>query len=101
MTTVGSAESQCGWLTDRFGVSWQITPTRLLEMMSSDDVSCGRAYDCGLHDNAISWISLDWNRRFAMSKPKPARHTPEEVDLYLAAQVAEFCATLDEVAKNR
>ena len=37
MTTDGGAESQCGWLTDRFGVSWQITPTRLLEMMSSDD----------------------------------------------------------------
>ena len=37
MTSDGGAESQCGWLTDRFGVSWQITPTRLLEMMSSDD----------------------------------------------------------------
>ena len=37
LTTNGGAESQCGWLTDRFGVSWQIVPTRLLEMMSSDD----------------------------------------------------------------
>ena len=33
----GGAPSRCGWLTDRFGVSWQITPARLLEMMKSDD----------------------------------------------------------------
>ena len=37
LTTNGGAESQCGWLTDRFGVSWQITPIRLMEMMSSGD----------------------------------------------------------------
>ncbi len=37
LTADGGAESQCGWLTDRFGVSWQITPRRLLEMMSSAD----------------------------------------------------------------
>ena len=37
LTANGGQESQCGWLTDRFGVSWQITPSRLLEMMSSAD----------------------------------------------------------------
>ncbi len=35
----GGAPSRCGWLTDRFGVSWQITPRRLLEMMKSDDAA--------------------------------------------------------------
>ncbi len=39
LTSNGGAESQCGWLTDRFGVSWQITPTRLGEMMSSGDAA--------------------------------------------------------------
>ena len=34
----GSAE-QCGWLKDRYGVSWQITPTVLVDMMSSADVA--------------------------------------------------------------
>jgi predicted 3-demethylubiquinone-9 3-methyltransferase (glyoxalase superfamily) len=32
----GSAE-QCGWLKDRFGLSWQIVPTLLVEMMSDSD----------------------------------------------------------------
>jgi predicted 3-demethylubiquinone-9 3-methyltransferase (glyoxalase superfamily) len=32
----GSAE-QCGWLKDRFGVSWQIVPTVLADMMADPD----------------------------------------------------------------
>jgi len=35
----GGAPSRCGWLTDRFGVSWQITPRRYIEMMKSDDAA--------------------------------------------------------------
>lgn len=33
-----SAE-QCGWVKDRFGVSWQISPTELDEMLRSEDLS--------------------------------------------------------------
>ncbi|MFA6300001.1 MAG: VOC family protein [Nocardioides sp.] len=30
----GGQESVCGWLKDRFGLSWQIVPTRLYELVS-------------------------------------------------------------------
>ena len=33
----GGQPSQCGWLTDRFGVSWQIVPDRLGELMGDPD----------------------------------------------------------------
>ena len=35
----GGAPEQCGWLKDRFGLSWQIVPTVLGEMMSDPDKS--------------------------------------------------------------
>src|SRR5918992_2052046 len=33
----GGEEGPCGWLKDKFGLSWQITPTRLLELLRDDD----------------------------------------------------------------
>jgi len=35
--TAGGQEVQCGWLKDRFGVSWQIVPTVLGEMLQDKD----------------------------------------------------------------
>ena len=40
----GGEESMCGWLTDRFGVSWKITPEVLMRMqVSEDQVAAERA----------------------------------------------------------
>ncbi|MDY7091888.1 MAG: VOC family protein, partial [Acidobacteriota bacterium] len=35
--TEGGEESQCGWLKDRFGLSWQIVPSVVSEMLSDPD----------------------------------------------------------------
>jgi predicted 3-demethylubiquinone-9 3-methyltransferase (glyoxalase superfamily) len=37
LTADGGQESQCGWLKDKFGVSWQIVPTELMAMMADKD----------------------------------------------------------------
>jgi predicted 3-demethylubiquinone-9 3-methyltransferase (glyoxalase superfamily) len=33
----GGEESQCGWLKDRFGVSWQVNPTELMDLLNEPD----------------------------------------------------------------
>jgi predicted 3-demethylubiquinone-9 3-methyltransferase (glyoxalase superfamily) len=35
--TEGGEESECGWLRDRFGISWQVFPKRMVELFSGPD----------------------------------------------------------------
>jgi predicted 3-demethylubiquinone-9 3-methyltransferase (glyoxalase superfamily) len=37
LTSGGGQESMCGWLKDKFGLSWQIIPTELGKLMSSKE----------------------------------------------------------------
>ncbi|HTV67464.1 MAG TPA: VOC family protein [Rhizobiaceae bacterium] len=37
LTADGGAESMCGWLKDKFGVSWQVVPNRLIELLTDKD----------------------------------------------------------------
>ena len=39
----GGEESQCGWLTDRWGLSWQITPRRLMQLTTDPDQARAKA----------------------------------------------------------
>lgn len=39
----GGQESVCGWLKDRWGLSWQITPRRLMELTTDPDRARARA----------------------------------------------------------
>jgi len=37
LTSDGGEESACGWLKDKYGLSWQITPTVLIDMLHDKD----------------------------------------------------------------
>lgn len=37
LTAGGGQESECGWLKDKFGVSWQVTPIVLIDMLNDKD----------------------------------------------------------------
>jgi predicted 3-demethylubiquinone-9 3-methyltransferase (glyoxalase superfamily) len=37
LTANGGEESMCGWLKDKYGLSWQIIPRTLIELMSDKD----------------------------------------------------------------
>ena len=55
----GGEASQCGWLKDRFGVSWQIIPTLLGELMSDPDPEkSGRVRDAMMTMSKIECDAL-------------------------------------------
>ncbi len=51
----GGSEQACGWLKDRWGVNWQITPRALMEMMRSPD----RAAAKRASDAMLKMVKLD------------------------------------------
>lgn len=53
-------ESACGWCKDKWGVSWQITPRRLLELTTSADVAVAkRAFEAMLGMKKIDISALE------------------------------------------
>jgi predicted 3-demethylubiquinone-9 3-methyltransferase (glyoxalase superfamily) len=55
----GGSPGQCGWLKDRFGVSWQIVPRQLGEMLGDPDrVRAGRAMEAMLRMSKIDVAAL-------------------------------------------
>ena len=49
LTADGGEESVCGWLRDKYGLSWQVVPKALIEMVTdSDPEKAGRAMEAML-----------------------------------------------------
>ncbi|NNJ27024.1 VOC family protein [Alienimonas chondri] len=45
----GGTEVQCGWIQDRWGLSWQIVPTRLMELLNDPDRDRARRAQEAMH----------------------------------------------------
>lgn len=56
----GGQESQCGWCRDKWGFSWQITPRKLIECItSSDRPAAKRAMDAMLQMQKIDIAAIE------------------------------------------
>ncbi len=59
LTSAGGEEGRCGWLKDKYGLSWQIIPTALAEMLGDQDpVKAKRALEAMLKMNKIDIAGL-------------------------------------------
>lgn len=56
----GGEESRCGWLADRFGVSWQIVPERMVRLFhDTDQAAAARARDAMLGMRKIDIAGIE------------------------------------------
>jgi predicted 3-demethylubiquinone-9 3-methyltransferase (glyoxalase superfamily) len=55
----GGQESACGWCKDRFGLSWQITPKRLIELLAAGGETASRAFTAMMDMTKIDIAALD------------------------------------------
>ena len=60
LTANGGEESMCGWLKDRYGLSWQIVPKRLNELLADpDSEKAGRALQAMLQMRKLDVKALE------------------------------------------
>ena len=63
--TAGGKGVQCGWLKDKFGVSWQITPEELLQVWKSKDAGRRERVMAAM----MKMVKLDLAKLKAAAKP--------------------------------
>ncbi len=66
LTAAGGKEVQCGWLRDKFGVSWQVVPEILGELMASKDPAKSQR----VMEALLKMVKLDIKKLKAAAKGK-------------------------------
>ena len=61
----GGEKQQCGWLKDRYGISWQIIPPVLTELLNDDDEAKAQRVLAAMLQ--MTKIEIDGLNRAAMS----------------------------------
>lgn len=73
LTSNGGKEVMCGWVTDRYGFSWQVVPVQLAKLMSSKD----KASVARVTEAMMKMVKLDIKTLEAAAKkpkvPKPPK----------------------------
>lgn len=59
----GGAASDCGWCTDRWGLSWQITPRTLTSALAAGGAEAKRAFEAMQKMQKIDVAAIDAARR--------------------------------------
>ncbi|WP_328773736.1 VOC family protein [Streptomyces sp. NBC_00286] len=60
LTEDGGQEGPCGWLKDKFGVSWQVVPTRFLELIGDpDEEKAARAMEAMMKMSKLDIATLE------------------------------------------
>jgi predicted 3-demethylubiquinone-9 3-methyltransferase (glyoxalase superfamily) len=56
----GDAKSQvCGWLKDKFGLSWQVVPKKMIEWFTKPDEKSQRAFEAMMHMGKLDIAALE------------------------------------------
>ena len=60
LTADGGEEGPCGWLKDKFGLSWQVTPSRLIELLAESDTdTASRVSQCFMQMKRLDLAEIE------------------------------------------